>query len=49
MGVLVRHWLRVEPSEDIDELCRQYGEAQWLEERFTASVQAGVAKAFGAK
>ena len=49
MGVLVRHWLHVDPADDLDELVEQHAEALWLEERFARTMQGSVAKAFGAK
>ena len=49
MGVLVRHWLHIEPADDLDELIEQHAEALWLEERFKVAMQGSVAKAFGAK
>lgn len=46
MGVLVRHYLRSEPDQDLEELYRQYAEALWIEERQAMIMTNAVAKAF---
>lgn len=47
MAILIRHYLRVEPDQDIDLMLEQYAEALWMEERFQTMIASAVAKAFG--
>uniref|UniRef100_C6E6Q2 Uncharacterized protein n=1 Tax=Geobacter sp. (strain M21) TaxID=443144 RepID=C6E6Q2_GEOSM len=49
MAVLVRHYLRVEPDQDIERFFEQYVEALWIEERQMTAMSNAVAKAFGGK
>jgi hypothetical protein len=53
MAVLVRHYLRVEPDQDLERFFEQYVEALWIEERLGVvmgnSVGNAVAKALGGK
>jgi len=47
MAVMVRHYLHIEPSADLDELTRQHAEATWIEERLQIMMTNAVAKGMG--
>ena len=49
MAILIRHYLRVEPGQDLDELLEQYTEALWIEERTAAVMTNAIAKGMGGK
>jgi hypothetical protein len=49
MQLLVRHYLREEPAQEMDDLIEQYAEALFLEERQIEAQAAAIAKAFGGK
>jgi hypothetical protein len=49
MGILVRHYLVIEPGQDLDELVEQYAEALWIEERQMTLMANAVAKGMGGK
>jgi len=46
---LIRHYLRIEPSENMVEFLRQYVAALWIEERSMNVMAAAIAKALGGK
>jgi hypothetical protein len=45
-NILIRHYLREEPDQDLDVMLQQYADALWMEERFAAVMTNAVAKAF---
>ncbi len=47
MAILIRHYLMVEPDQDLDLMLEQYAEALWMEERMAQVMTNAVAKAFG--
>lgn len=49
MQILVRHYLRVEPSQDLDELIEQQAAALWIEERQATLMANAIAKGMGGK
>lgn len=49
MGILIRHYLRVEPDQDLDRMLEQYTEALWIEERTATVMQNAVMKGMGGK
>ncbi|HOS77609.1 MAG TPA: hypothetical protein PLL15_06160 [Syntrophales bacterium] len=49
MGVLIRHYLGVEPPQDLEELLELYAEALFLEDRQIAVMAAAIGKAFSGK
>ena len=49
MTILIRHYLRVEPDQDLDRMLEQYTEALWIEERLAAVMTNAVAKGMGGK
>lgn len=46
---MIRHYLAVDPAEDLDILLDQYAAALWIEERQMAVMTAAVAKGFAGK
>ncbi|MBI4621038.1 MAG: hypothetical protein HY739_12905 [Desulfobacterales bacterium] len=46
---MVRHYLQLEPAQDIETLMSQYIEAAWIEERQMNVMAGAIAKAFGGK
>lgn len=49
MGILVRHYLHLEPARELEDLLEQYVEALWIEERQAELMTGAMAKAFGGK
>ncbi len=49
MGILIRHYLMVEPDQDLDKMLEQYTEALWIEERTAIMMQNAVMKGMGGK
>ena len=49
MEILVRHYLYVEPAQDMEALMSQYIEAVWMEERQINVMAGAIAKALGGK
>ncbi|BCS54563.1 hypothetical protein GSbR_35300 [Geobacter sp. SVR] len=49
MEVMVRHYLHCVPSENLDDLMKQYSEALWIEERVQLMMTGAVAKGMGGK
>ena len=49
MHLLIRHYGRQEPSEELEELLEQYVEALWIEERQATVLANAVGKALGGK
>lgn len=49
MGILIRHYLREPPDQDLDRMLEQYTEALWIEERTAAVMTNAVAKGMGGK
>ncbi|MFZ2949447.1 MAG: hypothetical protein WA003_08170 [Desulfuromonadaceae bacterium] len=49
MEILIRHYLRVEPDQDLEGLLKQYTEALWIEERTALVMTNAVAKGMGGK
>ena len=47
MEMLIRHYLRIKPSEDMIELLKQYVVALWVEERSIDVMASAIAKALG--
>ncbi len=45
---MIRHYLRIEPDENLNGLLEQYADAAWMEERTVEAMAAAVAKALGA-
>jgi len=48
MAILIRHFLRVEPDQDLDVMLEQYAEALWIEDRIASAMTNSMAKAFNA-
>ena len=46
MEILIRHYLRVEPDQDLDRLTEQYAAALWLEGRQMQLMTGAVNKGF---
>jgi hypothetical protein len=49
MAILVRHYLMVEPDQELDVFLMQYTEALWMEERLAAVMTNAMGKAFNGK
>ena len=49
MGILVRHYLRAEPDQELEGLLEQYTEALWIEDRLATVMTNAVAKGMGGK
>jgi len=49
MAVLVRHYLRVEPDQDLDRFFEQYVEALWIEDRLGTVMAGAVNRGFNGK
>ena len=46
MDLLIKMYLRVEPSDDMNEFMKQHAEALWVEKRKQDSMAVAIAKAF---
>ncbi len=46
---MIRHYLHVEPADDLDRLLEQYAEALWIEERQATLMTNAMNKAMGGK
>lgn len=49
MGILIRHYLRVEPDQNLERMLEQYTEALWVEERTATVMTNAIAKGMGGK
>jgi len=47
MEILIRHYLNVEPDQDLDRMLKQCAAAEWIEERKTTLLTNALVKALG--